>query len=136
MTGQSFILFSGTANAGLAAGVAGELNAPLGQAMIQRFPDGEVNVRLEQRVRRRDVLIVQPTCPPVDANLMELLAFADACHRSSAASITAVIPYFGYARSDKRGGVTDVERRREPIMARLAATLLEAAGIDRVVLVD
>jgi len=136
MTGQSFILFSGTANTSLAAGVARELGVPLGQATIQRFPDGEVNVRLEQRVRRHDVLIVQPTCPPVDANLVELLAFADACHRSSAGSITAVIPYFGYARSDKRGGASEAERRREPIMARLAATLLESAGIDRVVLVD
>src|SRR5205823_14291389 len=73
----------------------------------------------------------QPTCPPVDPNLVELLAFADACRRSSAASVTAVIPYLGYARSDKRGG-----ERREPIMARLSATLLESAGIDRVLLVD
>jgi ribose-phosphate pyrophosphokinase len=131
MTGQSFILFSGTANPALAAGVARELNVPLGNATVQRFPDGEVSVRLEQRVRRRDVLVIQPTCPPVDSNLLELLSFADACRRSSAASITAVIPYFGYARSDKRGG-----ERREPIMARLVATLLESAGIDRVVLVD
>src|SRR3954470_13739444 len=104
MNGQSFILFSGTANATLAAGVARELNVPLGAVAIDRFPDGEVSVHLEQRVRRRDVLIVQPTCPPVDPNLVELLAFADACRRASAASVTAVIPYLGYARSDKRGG--------------------------------
>lgn len=125
-----YALFSGTSNPALAAAVAGELGRPLTPAEVERFPDGEVTVRLEEAVRGRDVFVVQPTSPPVDVNLVELLAFADASRRAGSARITAVIPYFGYARSDRRTGM------REPIAARMVADLLEAVGVGHVVTVD
>jgi len=127
---EDFVIFSGTANQVLASSVACALGVPLGERVIQRFPDGEVAVRLNQSVRRKEVLIIQPTSPPVDSHLLELLAFADACRRASASRITAIIPYFGYARSDKCNG------GREPIAARMVADLLEAVGIGQVVAVD
>lgn len=124
------VVLGGTASRALAAAVARELGSTLGVARIERFPDGEVSVLLETDVRRRDVAIVQSTSPPVDEHLVELLATADAACRSGAASVTAVVPYFGYGRADKRLG------RREPITASLVARLLEATGIDRVISVD
>ncbi|HWP44455.1 MAG TPA: ribose-phosphate diphosphokinase, partial [Blastocatellia bacterium] len=127
---DDFILFSGTANPDLAASIARHLGARLGSCRVERFPDGELTVRLEGPVRRKEVFIVQPTSPPVNENLVELLAFADACRLSSASRVTAIVPYFGYARSDKRHG------RREPITARVVADLLEAVEVDHVITVD
>jgi ribose-phosphate pyrophosphokinase len=124
------IIFAGTANPELARRVARALGVPLGDCTVERFPDGEISVRLNQPVRGREVFIVQPTSPPVNEHLVELLAIASACRRSSAARITAVVPYFGYARSDKRHG------RREPIMARMVADLFEAVGVAAVVTID
>jgi ribose-phosphate pyrophosphokinase len=114
----------------LATSVARQLGVRLGACSIERFPDGEVSVRLLEPVRRKEVFLVQPTSPPVNDHLVELLALADACRRAAAARITAVLPYFGYARADKREGC------REPIIGRVIADLLEAVGIDHVVTVD
>lgn len=124
------ILFHGSAGANLAANVASVLGHSLGLSFVEHFPDGEINVRLDEPVRGRDVFIIQPTSPPVSENLFELLAFADACRRSAANSITAVVPYFGYARSDKRHG------RREPIMASMVADLLQKVGIKHLLTFD
>ncbi|MDR3638470.1 MAG: ribose-phosphate pyrophosphokinase [Isosphaeraceae bacterium] len=125
-----FVLFAGTANPPLATATAAELGVRLGACFTQRFPDGETAVRLDEPVRGRDVFLVQPTAPPVNDHLVELLALADACRRSAAGRITAVVPYFGYARSDKRHG------RREPITASLVARMIQAAGIDHVLTLD
>ena len=125
-----FKLFAGTANPELARAIANELKIDLGNCAIERFPDGEISVRLEESVREQKVFILQPTSPSVDPNLIELLAFTDACRRSSAAQITAIAPYFGYARSDKRQG------KRQAIMASLAANLIEAAGINHLITFD
>jgi ribose-phosphate pyrophosphokinase len=127
---NDFTLFSGTANPGLAAAIASELGIYLSACTIDRFPDGEVAVQLHEPVRRKEVFLLQPTSPPVNDHLVELLALADACRRAAAACITAIVPYFGYARSDKRRGY------REPIMARVVADLLQAVGIARVFTVD
>jgi ribose-phosphate pyrophosphokinase len=102
----------------------------MGDAVVERFPDGEVSVQLQQSVRRKEVFIIQPTSPPVDQNLMELHCWADACRRASAAEIVAVVPYFGYARSDKR------HDKRTPIGASLVAQLMQAAGINHVITLD
>ena len=125
-----FTIFTGTANPDLATSIAGELGVPLGACAVERFPDGEVSVRLGEPVRRRNVFIVQPTSPPVNEHLVELLAFADACRRASAERMTAIMPYFGYARADRRNG------RREPITASMIADILQAVGINHVVTVD
>ena len=101
---DAFTLFAGTANPVLAAGIARELGVRLGACAIERFPDGEISMRLGKAVRGREVFILQPTSPPVNDHLIELLACADACRRASAVRITAIVPYFGYARSDKRHG--------------------------------
>src|SRR5438045_6843427 len=101
---DALTIFAGTANPDLARKVARELGVQLGACQVERFPDGETSVRLYEPVRGREVFIVQPTAPPVNDHLAELLAFADACRRASAASITAIVPYFGYARADRRGG--------------------------------
>ncbi len=122
-------IFTGNANRPLAQRIAEELGLPLGQAQVERFPDGEIRVRLLESVRGEDVFLVQPTSPPVNDHLMELLLLADAVRRSSAERINAVIPYFGYARQDKTQG-------REPISAKLVAGLLEAVGVERVIAVD
>ena len=101
-TTETFALFAGNANPALAHDIARHLKTPLGRASVGRFSDGEVNVELMENVRGRDVFIIQPTCPPANDNLMELLVMVDACRRASAARITAVVPYFGYARQDRR----------------------------------
>jgi ribose-phosphate pyrophosphokinase len=127
---REFAIFSGRANPALAAAIARELGVPVGACAVDRFPDGEVAVQLLEPVRRKEVFLVQPTSPPVNDHLVELLALADACRRAAAARITAIVPYFGYARADKRHG------RREPITGRVAADLLETVGIAHVVTVD
>lgn len=127
---EDFIVFSGTANRLLAERVAGELGRRLGSCTVERFPDGEVSVRLGESVRGREVFIVQPTSPPVNEHLVELLAFADACRRASAARVTAVVPYFGYSRSDKRQGA------RVSVTARMVADLLQTVGVAHVITVD
>ena len=127
---ERLAIVCGSANRTLAAAVARAAGAALSDAAIERFPDGEVSVELRETVRNKDVFIIQSTAPPVNDHLMELLAIVDASRRASAARIFAVIPYFGYARSDKRHG------RREPIGARLVADLLQTAGTDHVMTVD
>jgi ribose-phosphate pyrophosphokinase len=124
-------LFSGNANPVLAQEIARHLMVPLGRAVVGRFSDGEVNVELMENVRGRDVFIVQPTCPPANDNLMELLLLVDACRRSSAARITAVVPYFGYARQDRR-----MRGARMAIAAKLVANMIASAGVDRLLSVD
>ena len=127
---HDFVLFCGTANPALGRSVANGLGVRLGRSQVERFPDGEVSVRLEESVRRKEVFILQPTAPPVDQNLIELLCFADAARRAAAERVTAVIPYFGYARADRRN------ERREPITARMIGDVLQAAGIDHIVTID
>src|SRR5919106_736729 len=127
---KAFAIFGGNANRTLAAAVGRAAGVAVGDALIERFPDGEVSIEIRESVRDKDVFIIQSTAPPVNDHLMELLAIADACRRASAARIFAVIPYFGYARSDKRHG------RREPISARLVADLLQTAGTDHIITID
>lgn len=128
--GLDVILFPGRANPALAASIARDLGVPVGRCAIDRFADGETSVRLEERVTGRDVVLVQPTSPPVNDHLVELLALADACRRGVAGRITAVIPYYGYARSDKR------HNELEPIMGRVVADLLQSVGISHLVTMD
>ncbi len=123
-------LFSGRGNLALAHEIAGALDVPLAEMSIFRFADGEIGVRIEESVRGEDVFVIQPTSPPVNENLMELLVMSDALRRASADRITAVIPYFGYARQDRK------MRPREPISAKLVANLLTAAGCHRILTVD
>jgi len=124
-------IFSGNANPELARRIARHLTLPLNKIQVGTFSDGEVNVEILENVRGRDVFIVQSTCPPVNDNLMELVVVADACRRASVGKITAVIPYFGYARQDRRPRAS-----RVPITARLVAGMIGVAGIDRVLTVD
>jgi ribose-phosphate pyrophosphokinase len=124
-------IFSGNAHPALAQSIAHHLRIPLGKISVGRFSDGEVNVEIMENVRGRDVFLVQPTCPPGAENLMELLVMADACERASAGRITALIPYFGFARQDTRPRAS-----RVAITAKLVANLIGAAGIDRVLTVD
>ena len=131
MAYDSLMVFSGNANPKLAAEVAHRLHVSLGRANVGRFSDGEVSVEIEEHVRGRDVFIIQPTCAPSNENLMELLIMVDALNRASAARITAVIPYFGYSRQDRR-----VRSARVPIAAKLVADLLTAAGVHRVLTMD
>jgi len=123
-------IFSGSANHDLAQKICGFIGAPLGQATISSFPDGETYVKIEENIRGRDVFIIQPTCPPTNQHLMELLIMVDAARRASAARITAVIPFFGYARQDRK------DKPRVPITAKLVANLLNAAGVNRVLTMD
>ncbi len=123
-------LFSGSGNPSLAREIAGVLDVPLADLNIFRFADGEIGVRIDESVRGEDVFVIQPTCPPVNENLMELLVIVDALRRASAARITAVLPYFGYARQDRK------MQPREPISAKLVANLLTSAGCDRILAVD
>jgi ribose-phosphate pyrophosphokinase len=125
-----YALFTGSANPELASLVARELAVELAPCAIARYPDGEVSVELGETVRRREVFLIQPTSPPVNERVMELILLADACRRSSPAKVTAIIPYFGYARGDKRQG------HRVPVNARVVADLLQSAGIDHVVTLD
>jgi len=122
--------YSGSANPDLARAVASRLRIPLGKRRLQRFPDGEISVLLEETVRGRDVYLLQSTSPPVHEHLMELLVMIDACRRAAAGRITAIIPYYGYSRQEK------MSTGREPITARLVADLLTVAGTDRVVSID
>ncbi len=127
---RGYKIFSGTAHPEFAKEIAKYLDVPLSKATVNRFSDGEINVQIAESVRGRDVFIVQPTCAPVNANLMELLIMTDAIRRSSANTITAVMPYFGYARQDRKAAP------RVPITAKLVANLIEKAGITRVVTID
>jgi len=123
-------MFAGIAIPALATAIARELGVAESACSIERFPDGEVEMQLLQSVRRKEVFLLQATSPPVNDHLVELLALADVCRRAVATRITAVMPYFGYGRADKRTG------RREPIMARVAADLLQAVGVDNIVTID
>lgn len=125
------MIFAGNANTKLAASIAEHLNIPLGKATVGTFSDGETLVEILENVRGRDVFIVQSTCAPTNNNLMELLVMADALRRSSAGRITAVVPYFGYARQDRR-----VRSARVPITAKVVADMMSAVGICRVLTVD
>jgi len=131
MSDAPFMVFSGNANVPLAQGIVQALNMRLGQATLGRFSDGEISFEIEENVRGREVFLVQPTCSPVNENLMELLVMIDAFRRSSASVITAVIPYYGYSRQDRR-----IRSARVPIAAKLAAKMICAAGADRVLTVD
>ncbi|NNF40353.1 MAG: ribose-phosphate pyrophosphokinase [Woeseiaceae bacterium] len=124
-------VFSGNAHPRLALDIARYLRVPLSKAHVGRFSDGEVNVEILENIRGRETFIVQPTCPPTSENLMELLVMVDAARRASAASITAVMPYFGFARQDRRP-----RSSRVPITAKLVAKLIATAGVDRVLTVD
>ncbi len=131
MTTPSLMIFSGTANPELAHAIAGHLGVPMGKANVGRFSDGETMVEIVENVRARDIFIIQPTCQPAAENFMELLVMVDALKRASASRVTAVIPYFGYARQDRRPRST-----RVPITAKVAACMIGAVGTDRVVTVD
>ena len=131
MTDATFMVFSGNANVSLAEGIVRKLNMRLGMASVGRFSDGEISVEIEENVRGREVFLVQPTCAPINENLMELLIMIDAFRRSSASIITAVIPYYGYSRQDRR-----TRSSRVPISAKLVAKMISAAGADRVLTVD
>ena len=126
-----FMIFTGNANPVLAADIAQHLGTTLGAANVGRFSDGEVTVEITQNVRARDVFIVQSTCAPTNENLMELIIMVDALKRASAAKISAVIPYFGYARQDRRP-----RSSRVPISAKVVANMLQAVGVDRVLTMD
>ena len=131
MAFQNLMVFSGNANPKLAADVAERLGLPLGRADVGRFSDGEVSVEIQEHVRGNDVFVLQSTCHPTNDNLMELLVIVDALKRASAGRITAAIPYFGYARQDRRP-----RSNRVPIAAKLVANMLVAAGVDRVMTMD
>jgi len=123
-------LFTGSAHPALAREIAEHLNLSLGAARLHRFPDSEVSFQIDENIRGTDVFIVQPTCAPVDEHIMELLIMVDAFRRSSSARITAVIPYYGYARQDRK------DKPRVPISAKLVANVLSASGVDRVLTMD
>ncbi len=123
-------IFTGNANPELAARIAVELGAPLGEIQVNQFSDGEISVKIEESARGQDIFIVQPTCAPVNDNLMELLIMIDAFRRASAQRITVVLPYYGYARQDKK------IKPREPVTARLVANLISQAGASRVLCLD
>ncbi len=123
-------IFTGNANPTLATEICEELGAQVGQATVRSFSDGEIHIQIQENVRGADVFVIQPTCNPVDRNLMELLLMMDALKRASAQRITAVLPYYGYARQDRK------DRPRMPISAKLVASLLETAGADRILALD
>ena len=123
-------IFSGRANRGLASRVCEYLDLPLGRIAVGNFPDGEISCKIEEDVRGRDVFLVQPTCAPVNENLMELLIMIESFKRASAERITAVVPYFGYARQDRK------DEGRVPITAKLVANVITRAGADRVLTMD
>src|SRR5690554_4530574 len=130
MTGDEIKLFSGTGTPKLARSVAGRLGIGLTHGTVSQFPDGETRIAIDESVRGADCFMIQSTSAPVNHNLMEILVMADALRRASAWRINAVIPYFGYARQDKK------VQAREPITAKLVANLLETSGVDRVITVD
>jgi len=127
---NSLLVFSGNANKPLAKKVCDYLGLPLGKIEISRFPDGEIDMKILEDVRGADVYVIQPTCPPVNENLMELLIMVDCLRRASAERITAVIPYFGYARQDRKA------EGRVPISSKLVANVITAAGVSRALAVD
>ena len=131
MNDTSMMVFSGNANLALSDGIVKKLNMRLGMAAVGRFSDGEIAVEVEENVRGRDVFVIQPTCSPTNENLMELLVMIDALKRASASRITAVMPYYGYARQDRR-----TRSARVPISAKLVAKMIEQAGAHRVLTVD
>ena len=128
--GDNIKIFCGNSNPQFAETICRFLGVPLGRAEVKTFADGEVSVSLEETVRGADVFLIQSTCKPVNNNLMELLVMTDACRRASAGRITAVIPYFGYARQDRKA------KSRDPISAKLVANMITAAGADRVLTMD
>ncbi len=128
--GDNIKIFCGNSNPQFAETICRSLGVPLGRAEVKTFADGEVSVSLEETVRGADVFLIQSTCKPVNNNLMELLVMTDACRRASAGRITAVIPYFGYARQDRKA------KSRDPISAKLVANMITAAGADRVLTMD
>jgi ribose-phosphate pyrophosphokinase len=128
---RNLLIFSGNANRPLAQSVCRELGVRQGKALVSTFSDGEAQVEIEENVRRQDVFVIQPTCAPSAENLMELLALIDALKRASASSVTAVVPYFGYARQDRR-----MRSSRVPITAKLVAKMFSTAGADGVLTVD
>jgi len=125
------MVFTGNSNPELAKRVVDTLHIPLGNATVERFSDGEISVEINENVRGRDVFIIQPTCAPTNENLMELIIMTDAFRRASATRITAVIPYYGYARQDRR-----VRSMRVPITAKVVADMISSVGIDRILTVD
>ncbi|MBL6745277.1 MAG: ribose-phosphate pyrophosphokinase [Pseudomonadales bacterium] len=125
------MVFTGNANRDLAADIARNIGVPLGRASISKFSDGEVSVELNENVRGKDVFVIQPTCAPTNDSIMELLLMADALHRASANRITAVVPYYGYARQDRR-----VRSARVAISAKVVADMISAVGVNRVLTVD
>ena len=128
---SGLMLFSGNGNIDLAQKISKELRTTLGKAKVGQFSDGEITVQIEENVRGMDVFLIQPTCSPANDNLMELIIMVDAIRRSSAARITAVIPYYGYARQDRR-----VRSERVPISAKVTADMLQRSGIDRVLTLE
>ena len=131
MANGSMMVFAGNANPKLANDIARELGIPMGKALVNRFSDGEVAVEIMENIRGRDVYLIQPTCAPTADNFVELLVMVDALKRASATRVTAVIPYFGYARQDRRP-----RSARVPITAKVAAKMISAVGTDRVVTID
>jgi ribose-phosphate pyrophosphokinase len=127
----NLVVFTGNANPQLAKKVVDHLHIPLGSAQVNRFSDGEISVEINENVRGKDVFIIQSTCAPTNDNLMELIVMADALRRASAGRITAVIPYFGYARQDRRP-----RSARVPITAKVVADMITSVGIDRVLTID
>ena len=123
-------LIGGSANPGLAQLISDRLQVPITDARLRRFPDGEINVKIEDSMRGHDVFVIQPTCPPVNENLMELFIILDALRRASAGRVTAVVPYYGYARKERK------TQPREPISAKLVANFITLAGADRLLLLD
>jgi len=128
--GKKLKIFTGNANPALAKEICDYLGLPLGEAFVGRFNNGEVQIMIDESVRGKDVFIIQPTSYPVNDNLMELMVMADALKRASARHITAVVPYYGYARQDRKA------RAREPITSKLVANMLEIAGVDRMLTID
>lgn len=128
---SKLMVFTGNANPELARLIVERLDLPLGEATVGQFSDGEITVEINENVRGKDVFIIQPTCVPTNNNLMEVLFLADALRRSSAGRVTAVLPYYGYARQDRR-----VRSARVPISAKVVADMLQTAGVDRVLTVD
>ena len=131
MSLNNIMLFTGNANPQLAADIASRLNLPMGKISVENFSDGEIFVEIEENVRGRDIFIIQSLCAPTNNNLMELLIITDAMKRASSARVTAVIPYMGYARQDRRS-----RSARVPITAKVVANMIGAAGVDRVLTVD
>ena len=131
MSKQNLLVFTGNANRPLALSVCRQLGIPLGKALVGQFSDGECQVEIEENVRRQEVFVIQPTCAPTAENFMELLVLIDALKRASVANVTAVVPYFGYARQDRRP-----RSARVPITAKVVAKMFSAVGTDRVLTID